>query len=159
MPAANKGLRLIAFFEALKGTLALLLGVGALILSQHDLEDFAQNTVDALRLDPAAHYTTLFIKEASLVTAKDLGWVAAGAFAYALFRFSEGYGLWRERSWAEWLAVVSGTTYIPLELYSLARHPNWIKLAVLLLNVLVVLYVARALALSGKGAPAADKPG
>jgi len=145
MPA-NKGLRLIAFFEALKGTFALLLGVGALLLPQHDLQQFVLNVIDALRLDPAAHYTSRFIEEASLVTARDLGWVAGAFFAYSLFRFVEALGLWREFPWAEWLAVVSGSIYLPLEVYSLFRRPSWLKVAVLVINLLVVLYVALALA-------------
>ncbi len=155
--SANKGLRLIAFFEALKGSFALLLGIGALLLPQHDLQQFVMRVVDALRLDPAAHYTSRFIEEASLVTAKDLGWVAAGAFAYGLFRFGEAYGLWCELPWAEWLAVVSGSIYIPVEIYALYRKPGWLKLAVLVINLLVVLYVALTLSRSGKGGIATAK--
>jgi uncharacterized membrane protein (DUF2068 family) len=155
--SANKGLRLIAFFEAIKGTLALLLGIGAVLLSQRDLQEFALRIVELLRLDPTTLITSRFIREASLITAKDLGWVAAGATAYALFRFGEAYGLWRERPWAEWLAVISGSVYIPVEIYSLSRRPGWIKVAVLVINLLVVLYVARALARPRKAPPGAAK--
>jgi uncharacterized membrane protein (DUF2068 family) len=144
--SANKGLRLIAIFEAVKGFFGLLLAGGALILSQRDLQQLAQDAVDALRLDPAAHYTSRFIQEASLVTAKDLWWVALGALAYSLFRFFEAYGLWRERTWAEWLAVVSGSLYIPVEIAALVRRVSLFKFALLGVNVLIVLYVAWTLA-------------
>jgi uncharacterized membrane protein (DUF2068 family) len=144
--SANKGLRVIAFFEALKGSFAVVLATGALLLPQHDLQLFVLQLVEALRLDPAAHYTSRFIEEASLVTPEKLVWVAAGAYAYSLFRFGEAYGLWRSRPWAEWLAVVSGAIYIPFEIYSLLRRPSVAKLAVFVINLLVVLYVARNLA-------------
>lgn len=144
--SANKGLRLIAIFEAAKGFLGLLIAVGALILSQRDLQQLAEDTVEALRLDPAAHYTSRFIQEASLVTAKDLWWVALGALAYSVFRYVEAYGLWKERTWAEWVAVISGSLYIPVEIATLVRHASLFKFTVLAVNVLIVLYVARTLA-------------
>jgi uncharacterized membrane protein (DUF2068 family) len=153
--SANKGLRVIAFFEALKGSFALVLATGALLLPQHDLQLFVLQLVEALRLDPAAHYTSRFIEEASLVTPQRLVWVAAGAYAYGVFRFGEAYGLWRARPWAEWLAVVSGAIYIPFEIYALFRKPSLIKFAVFVINLLVVLYVARNLA--SKSVPAAVK--
>ncbi|HVW19989.1 MAG TPA: DUF2127 domain-containing protein [Opitutaceae bacterium] len=157
--APNKGLRLIAVLEGVKGLMGLLLAVGAAILSQRDLEDVARATVEALRLDPAAHYTSRFIQEASLINAKDMWWVALGALAYSAFRFGEGYGLWRERTWAEWLAVVSGSMYIPLEIVSLTRKPSWLKVIVLLVNLLIVLYVARALARGSRSPAPADAAG
>ena len=144
--SANKGLRLIAIFEAVKGFFGLLIAVGAAILSQRDLQQLAVDAVDALRLDPAAHYTSRFIQEASLVTAPDLWWVALGALAYSLFRFAEAYGLWRERTWAEWLAVVSGSLYIPVEIVSLFHRATVFRFTVLAINLLVVLYVAWTLA-------------
>jgi uncharacterized membrane protein (DUF2068 family) len=138
----HKGLRLVALFEAVKGTLGLAVAIGALLLSQRDLQQFAESIVYGLRLDPAAHYTSLFIREASLVTPRDLGRVAAGLMAYALFRFGESFGLWRGYAWAEWLAVVSGAIYIPFELGSIFRRFTWFKLSVLGLNILIVVYVA-----------------
>ena len=144
--SANQGLRLIAIFEAVKGFFGLLIAVGAAILSQRDLQQLAYDLVDALRLDPAAHYTSRFIQEASLINPDDLWWVALAALAYSLFRFAEAYGLWRERTWAEWLAVVSGSLYIPVEIASLFHRVTVFRFTVLAINVLVVLYVARALA-------------
>ena len=49
-------------------------------------------------------------------------WAAAQlAFAYSVLRFAEAYGLWKERTWAEWLAFVSGTLFLPLEIHGLMR--------------------------------------
>ena len=157
--SANKGLRLIALVEALKGMFALLIGVVALLLPQRDLQQFVIRIVDAFRLDPAAHYTSRFIQEASLVTPQDLGWVAVGALAYSLFRFGEAYGLWRESTWAEWLAVVSGAIYIPFEVFTIYRRPTLFKFVILAVNILVVVYVAMALARKGKRTLRVQKTG
>jgi len=67
--------------------------------------------------------------------------VAALAVTYATLRFVEGYGLWKQRAWAEWLAIVSGCIYIPFEVYKVVRRPNELHLAILGINILVVLYI------------------
>jgi uncharacterized membrane protein (DUF2068 family) len=63
----------------------------------------------------------------------------------------EGYGLWNERRWAEWFAVISGAVYVPLELFAVFEHPHWIRVAVLLGNILVVLYILRILIENRRG--------
>ena len=63
------------------------------------------------------------------------------AWAYAALRFTEGYGLWRDRAWAEWLAAVSGAVYFPLELRHLVAHTTGINAIVLIGNVAVVAYM------------------
>lgn len=50
--------------------------------------------------------------------------------------------MWKERAWAEWLALVSGAIYLPFEIYELARRPDWIRLVIFLVNLAVVVYMA-----------------
>ena len=64
------------------------------------------------------------------------------AIAYAVLRFLEVYGLWKQRAWAEWLAIISGCVYIPVEVYKLVRHPSEFHWALLGINIVVVLYIA-----------------
>jgi len=71
--------------------------------------------------------------------------LAMGAIAYSTARFIEAYGLWRERRWAEWFAVVAGGLYIPIELYELVRRVTWIRFGLLAINVAIVVYLARVL--------------
>ena len=69
------------------------------------------------------------------------GSVACGAFAYATVRFIEAYGLWHMRAWAEWFAIISGSIYLPVEVYELIRHPTLVKAVVMAVNVMVVGYL------------------
>jgi len=74
-------------------------------------------------------------------------WMVTGAAAaYCLVRFFEAYGLWKERAWAEWFAVVGGALYIPFEIKLLISRPNMVKALLLAANVLVVVYIAWVLA-------------
>jgi uncharacterized membrane protein (DUF2068 family) len=50
--------------------------------------------------------------------------------------------LWRERAWAEWLALISGAIYLPFEVYEVVRRPDWVRFTILAVNLAVVLFMA-----------------
>jgi uncharacterized membrane protein (DUF2068 family) len=64
---------------------------------------------------------------------------------YALIRLVEAYGLWRGKHWAEWFAVISASIYLPLEYGNLAHRPTWLNAAVVVFNILLILYLAKLL--------------
>ncbi len=72
--------------------------------------------------------------------------LAAIAMAYVLLRLVEAYGLWMHRRWAQWLAALSGGFYLPVEAYELFHRATVVKGGVLLVNLVVVAYMAHALA-------------
>ncbi|HEY4300509.1 MAG TPA: DUF2127 domain-containing protein [Candidatus Didemnitutus sp.] len=143
---AHKALRPIAVFEAFKGLLALVVGYGMLSLLGKDADQFAEQLLQKMHLDPTSHYMQIFIRTMSEVTDTRLILGAVIATVYAAVRFTEAYGLWYERKWAEWFAAFSGGVYIPLELFELARHPTWIRFFTLMLNLVVVAYMVWLLA-------------
>lgn len=108
MPSSHqRGLRAVAYFEALKGVLVLAVGFGLLSFLGRDTEVFAERLVNRLHLNPAHHYPQIFIHAMADLSNSRL-WLIAGFSAfYAAVRFTEAYGLWRERAWAEWLAALS----------------------------------------------------
>jgi uncharacterized membrane protein (DUF2068 family) len=60
---------------------------------------------------------------------------------YGLIEFVEGVGLWLGRRWAEYLAVVATSAFLPVEIYELTEKLSWFKIATLALNVVAVLYI------------------
>lgn len=139
------GMRTVALFEAAKGALVLLAGVGFLALIGQDVQAVAERIVRLSHLNPASHYPRIFIDAASHVTNGRLWFLAAAAAAYAIVRGMEAYGLWYERRWAEWLALIAGGLYLPVEIYELAVRLTWIRFGVLATNVVVVAYMGWAL--------------
>ena len=139
------GLRTIAIVEAAKGGLILLAGFGALSLVDRDVADIAVRFLHRFHLNPASRYPSIFLDAAERVTDPQLWMLAGFAFAYATVRLAEGWGLWKGRRWAEWLAAVSGAIYIPIEIYEIAQHATWVKWVTFAINVLVVLYMVYAL--------------
>src|ERR1700730_10054565 len=135
-------LRTVASFELAKDLIVLLLGFGAVSLVHKDAWDAAGALLRFLHVNPDHHhYAQVFVNLADNVTDKKLWAAAAGAAAYSIIRFVEAYGLWLERTWAEWFALVSGALYVPFEAYELARRPTLIHLVVLLINLGIVFYM------------------
>ena len=137
-----KALRAVASVEFLKGLVVLLAGFGVLSLVHRDAWDVAESFLEWLHISPDAHYAQVFLNLADQLTDTKLWAVSIGALTYSALRFAEAYGLWRARAWAEWLALISGAIYLPFEIFELARRPDWIRLAIFLINLAVVLYMA-----------------
>ena len=145
MNTQKSALRAVALFEAFKGALVLAAGFGLLALFHGDAQGFADELVGRLHLNPAKNTPQVFLRLLENISNSQL-WVLAGfAALYASLRFIEAYGLWRGRRWAEWLAALSGSIYVPVEIYELTRHVTWIKIGALLLNAAVVAYMCYAL--------------
>ena len=136
------GLRTVAVFEAAKGLLVLVAGFGLLSLLHRDVERTAIALVHGLHLNPARHAPRIFLEAAARMTDGRLWLLALGAVAYSSLRFAEAFGLWRARAWAEWLAIVSGGLYLPVEVYELLHRPTVLRALVLGANAVIVAYVA-----------------
>lgn len=137
------GLRTVATVEAVKGVLVVLLAFGLLMLIHRDLDEVADKLTDFLRVDPGGRLSNLLYRLADKATDKGLWIVALGALVYSMVRFIEAYGLWHERDWAEWFALLSGCLYLPYEIYSLFQHSDLVRWAVLAVNILIVLYMLK----------------
>ena len=135
------GLRTVATIEALKGLLAILITVSLLFLLHKDVEQVANNILDALQISPDRPLSHAFLHVARKMTDGRLWGLAAGSLAYATVRFVEAYGLWNRRVWAEWFALLSGSLYIPVEVTKAIEHPDVTHISVLIANVFIVLYM------------------
>ena len=106
-----------------------------------DLDLVAERICHFMHLNPAHRYPQIFIEAAGNVTDTNIVWLALGALLYSGMRLAEAYGLWYGYTWAEWLAIISGGAYLPVELYELWRHLTWIKVVITCGNILLVIYL------------------
>ena len=136
------GLRWVACFEATKGLIVIIAGLGLLSLVHHDLLAVARQLVTWLHLNPEKHMARLFLGAATNLDDNRLRLLAILALIYSTMRFAEAYGLWFEKRWAEWFAVISYGIYIPIEMFELCHGFGWVKIIALIFNVLIVVYVA-----------------
>jgi uncharacterized membrane protein (DUF2068 family) len=136
-----RGLRVVAVFEALKGALVVGAGFGMLSLVHHDLQAMAERFVQHSHLNPAHHYPRIFIEAASHTSDSRLRFLAVLAFLYAVVRFIQAYGLWRMKVWAEWLTIIAGSLFLPVEVYEMFERATWMRAIVFLSNLLIVAYL------------------
>jgi uncharacterized membrane protein (DUF2068 family) len=137
------GLRTVAVFEAFKGALALASAYFLITMIRRDVDfgEAAEHILFSLHINPGHHWSQEFLHAADKISDASIAMIAAIAMTYAALRFAEGYGLWRQRAWAEWLAIISGCAYLPFEIYKVIRRPNELHWAILGINILVVLYI------------------
>ena len=82
------------------------------------------------------------IDESFTHTSRWLTLVAIGLAVYALIELVESIGLWQGRRWGEYFAMVATSIFLPLEIWELARgHITWLKIAALVINLLLVIYL------------------
>jgi uncharacterized membrane protein (DUF2068 family) len=140
-PQQRRMLRAVASFEFFKGLFVVLMGVCALALLHKDTWLLAESLLARLHIDTDRRAAQLFLDFADSLTDARL-WVAVRiAFAYAALRFTEAYGLWKGRTWAEWVALISGTLLLPVEIRELLRGLTPLRTTVFIGNVAVVLFM------------------
>ena len=145
MPRQQRDLviRLIALFKLAKAAMLIALGLGALSM-QHD-HSWLGTWIHALAVDPHGKLVTALIAKISSLDTRQLEEIGIGSLLYAVVFLVEGVGLMLRRMWAEVMTVIITTSFIPLEIYELVVHESWAKAAVIVVNVLVVLYLLRRL--------------
>lgn len=148
MPTARGGskgdpwLILIGLFKLLKGVALLIAGFGLLRLLHRDVAEVTRHWIDVLRVDPDNRFIHRALLRVFKVTPKQLKELSAGTFIYSAIFLTEGTGLLARKHWAEYMTLISTGLFIPLEGYEIYRHFTWLKLAVTVINVLIVWYLA-----------------
>lgn len=134
-------LRTVAALEALKGLLGIMVAAAFLKLVHKNLDILAGWVTRVLHLSPEGRIAETLSKLADKTTGKNLYLLAAAALVYAALRFAEAFGLWHNRPWAEWFALISGCVYLPWEIHTLVHHPAPYKWGILVVNVVVIFYM------------------
>jgi len=134
-------LRAVAGFEFCKGVSVVLMGVCALVLVHKDVWLIAETILALLHINSDRRSAQMFLDFADSITDARLWAAARIAFAYAALRFTEAYGLWKGRHWAEWVAFISGFLLLPLEIRELIRGVTFLRFAVLVGNLAIIFYM------------------
>lgn len=137
-----RGLLLIGLFKLSKAALSVALGVGALKLLHHDFPSVVLQVTDALRIDPESHLVGLLMSKADMVGATQLRHFSILTFGYAVLCLIEGTGLVLEKRWAEYFTITLTTLALPWECFELYKEWTAIRIALLIINLAVLGYLA-----------------
>ena len=143
-------IRLLAVERGARGLLVL--GLAWVVLqirgSQDSIEDRVTQSIPLLKpfateigwnlLDSKMlHWINVLIK----TTPHTLLLIATGLGAYGLLQVIEGVGLWLVHRWAEYLAVVATSAFIPVEIYELNHSVTPVKVGALVVNIGAVIWL------------------
>jgi len=136
--ARQQALRTVALLELLKGLVVL---AAAISLYWVDPNDVADAFLNVLHISPDRHFAQLLLDWADILSNAREWLVVLVACIYSGLRFAEAYGLWGERAWAEWIALVSGALYLPFETFKLAHRLTLLHVSILVINLAIVAFM------------------
>lgn len=137
----DAALRLIALFKFSKAVLLMAVGLGALKLLDPGIAARAQGWAAALATSSDRQLLQRFLARAAGLPPARLEVLAIGAFVYAGLFTTEGVGLWLARRWAEYLTLAATASFLPIEAFEVARRLSLPRVAALVLNLGVVVYL------------------
>ena len=133
----------IVAFKAVKTTLLTTLGVTLLLAIHRDPVDLLMQVAHAVHLPLSSRLFDEVLALAFHATPRKEVGLAVTSFGYAILMGTEGVGLYLRRPWARWFTIVASSSLIPIEVYELVRGPGLARFAILVLNVVVVVYLWR----------------
>lgn len=137
----RRGLVVIGVLKLLKALGLVVIGASILSLLHHDTRQTVQHWLGFLGVDIHAHLVERLLAKLAGVNARSLRHVGVGTLLYATVFGTEGVGLILGMAWAEYMTTAVTVSFLPLEGYELARHLSLVRLAVIVINVAVVIYL------------------
>ncbi len=137
----NRILLTIALFKLFKATVMVAAGVAAIVFRKTDLARVMTHWVNYVRLDPHNRFIDPIIDRLHLITPQTMEMIAGGTFFYAIMFAIEGFGLYFEKVWAEYLVLIDTAVLLPLEIYEITRKPDVLRIGILVGNVLILTYL------------------
>jgi uncharacterized membrane protein (DUF2068 family) len=139
----NVGLRVIAIYKAVKTVCLILVAIAAFRLNEQQNFEHLVHWLEHLSLTDSSSLRWKLVTALQQFGPSKFVAIGIVALVYAAIFATEGIGLWMRKHWAEWFTVIATGSLIPLELYEVLERFNWIKLAVLIANIAIVIYLVR----------------
>jgi len=159
MPAKHelpgfRGLEVIAGFKFLQATTLILAGLGSFGLMNPAVSDAAGDWIERLAagngqrfaVGAAARILPIF----NAATPRHFAAFGLGALLYATVFLVEGIGLWRGKKWAEYLTIGVTASLLPVEVMALVNRITLVRIATLVINTLVIVYLLWELRARGR---------
>lgn len=136
-------LKFIILYKAVWGVAEVFLAVNFYRFLGRNGDNPFNALAESLRLDPDNGFASAVIAQADSIDHTLLLAFAAVIFIFGVFNLIESWGLHRRLRWAEWLTVIATALLIPYELYHVIVKFGLLKLIILVINILIVYYLAR----------------
>lgn len=160
-PRRHRYLKLIALFKIFKGLLLFLLGFSLLFLHSRPLwldqiSDWADDQI-LLHHSKPVHFLLMKLQDV-LAGGGVLRATGLLSLFYCAVLFTEGFGVYFQKRWAEWLMISATGALIPVEVRHLWHKPGLAALLILLANCFIVWFLYLVLKREKPGVPVEQKP-
>jgi len=139
----ERGLVVIITYKLAKGGLWLVLAAVIAVMARMGLGDDLMGLAAHLRHHAGAWSLELADLLMKAGTVRGLWIIVIALVADGALSLFEGWALVHGHWWGPWLVVVASGSLLPFELIAFVRHLHMVRLAVLLVNVAIVVYLAR----------------
>ena len=137
----SQALQAIGLFKLLKALLFFAGAAGMFHLVHRDTEVEMNRLLRVFRINHDTSFVKAALLNANLLDDPHKRIVGGLLTMYGLMFITEGIGLMMRKRWAEWFTSILTFSAIPLELYELHRHYTHLKLAVTVINVLILAFL------------------
>jgi len=138
------GLGFVVGYKLVKGAAQVLVGLSLLILPRAALTDELRAFALTLRHHATEAWSIAVAgRLLRATTARHLIVVAVAILLDGLFSLVEGWALHRRFRWSRWLIVGATSCLLPFEIVAIFRHPGLGRIALFVVNLLMIAYLAR----------------
>lgn len=141
MSNRNRGLLVIASFKWLSAILLCALALGIIKLGHRDPADVLEDFIRSFNIDPDGPLLGWMFDKLSLIDQQKLMAVSVASFGYSGLLLVQGTGLYFEQRWAEYLTIVATASFLPFELYELAKKIDAPKIVLLAINIAILVFL------------------
>ena len=135
------GVQIIGVLKLVTAMLGLAVGFGLFRLFKSDVAASLEQLVRQLHLDPENRLVHRVISWVSGLRPRQLHLIEAGTFFYATLHAFEGTGLLLGKRWGAFLTILATSSLIPLECYEIYERPKPLRIAILVINVGIAVYL------------------
>lgn len=136
-------LKLIIGYKTVAGIFELILSVALIKFLGQDLSEVVTRLAERLNLDIDNYFVDAAIEKAGMIGNDTFIGITLIIFIFGVFNLVESWGLHLKRRWAEWLTVIATSALIPFEIYEIIKEISTFKIVVLVINCLIVYYLAK----------------
>lgn len=137
------GLKLIIFYKAVLGFLEIVFSLIFIRFYSRSVEETLIRLAVKSNLDINGYIVHTAIKKAGALRSSTVIGIAVFILLIGILNVIEAGGLSLKRRWAEWLTVIATSLLIPIEIYEVFRKFTSVKLLILVINVVIVYYLAK----------------
>ena len=139
------GMKVVVIYKIVKSAAELLIGFAFLVLGSSGLAGKFAELARAVRHHAAPAWGIALAERLADVSTSHHVYVVAMAMIFdGILTGVEGWALYRGFAWGQWLVIGTTSSLLPWEVGTLIRHPSIGRIAILVVNVLIVAYLVRS---------------